>query len=94
MGGEIKRDREAGLPLLQQIVIALVGFLRRGESGELTHRPEFSAIHIAVNAAGVWKLARLRILIITRAIHRVDRNSANCRKLPFGGFHHCQLQLS
>ena len=44
---QIEGDREAGLALFEQIVIAAVGFLRRGEAGELAHGPELAAIHVS-----------------------------------------------
>ena len=44
---QIERHRQPGLALLQQIPIAAVGLLRRGEAGELPHGPQLAAIHIA-----------------------------------------------
>mgnify|MGYP003693560837 CR=1 FL=1 len=60
--GQIERHRQAGLPLRQQIVVALVGLFRRGEAGELPHRPELAAIHVAMDTARVRKLSGLRVL--------------------------------
>ncbi len=88
-GGQIEGHGKAGLALGEQVVVAAVGLLRRGEAGELPHGPELAAIHVAMNAASVGKLAGVRILKITRAVHRFDGHSADCRKLAFGGFHEC-----
>jgi phosphomannomutase len=55
---QIKGDRQAGLPVLQQIVVALIGLFRRGKSGELPHGPKPSAIHLAVDSSRVWAFAR------------------------------------
>ncbi len=45
--------------MLEQILVALVGFFRRGEAGEHTHRPQLAAVPGSVNAAGVGRLARI-----------------------------------
>ena len=93
-GGQVEGDRKAGLPLRQQVVVAAVGLLRRGEAGELAHGPELAAIHVAMDAARVGELARFADSRagstpsqILRAVHRLNRHPANCRKLAFGGFH-------
>ena len=39
-------------------MVAGVGFLRRGEAGELAHGPELAAIHVAMNAARVGEFSR------------------------------------
>src|ERR1039458_8814052 len=44
-----KGHRQARLALLQQIVIAALGFCGRGESGELPHGPKPPAIHRLVD---------------------------------------------
>ena len=85
--GEIEGHGEAGLPLRQEIVVALVGLFGRGEAGELAHGPELAAIHVAMDAARVRKLSGRRVLYAVRAVHGLDRHAANCRKLAFGGFH-------
>ena len=59
---QVECHGEPGLALLQQIVIAAIGFFRRGEAGELAHGPEPAAIHVAMNAARVRKLAWRRNL--------------------------------
>src|SRR5437773_306160 len=43
---QMKRNGEPRLPVLQQIVIPLVGFLGRPEPAELPHRPQFAAVHV------------------------------------------------
>ena len=58
--GQVERDGEAGLPLLEQVVVAAVGLLGGGEAGELPHGPELAAIHVAMDAARVRKFAGLR----------------------------------
>ena len=50
---QIERDGKARLPLLEQVSVAAIGFSGRCEAGELAHRPNFAAIHIAMNAARV-----------------------------------------
>ncbi len=71
---QIESDREAGLALAQQIKIAAVGFLGRGEARELAHGPELAAIHVAMDAAGVRELAGRRdvetldVLLVRRTV--------------------------
>ena len=55
---QVEGHRKSGLALLQQVVVAAIGLLRRGEAGELPHGPELAAIHVAVDAARVRELAR------------------------------------
>ena len=93
-GGQVEGHGKAGLPLLQQVVIAAVGLLRRGEAGELAHGPELAAVHVAVDAARVGKLAgrpRFERTPSSRSVDRLDRHAADCRKLAFGGLHRVQL---
>src|SRR6476469_5503271 len=45
--------------MLQQIFVALIGFFRRSEAGELAHREEFAAISAGVNAPRVRRLSRI-----------------------------------
>jgi hypothetical protein len=45
------------LALAQKIAVALVGFCGGAEAGVLAHRPEATAVHGGINAAGVGKLA-------------------------------------
>ena len=42
---QVERGAEAGLPLLQQELEALVGLPGRAEAGELPHGPEPAAVH-------------------------------------------------
>ncbi len=62
---EVERDREAGLALRQQILVALVGLGCGGEPGELAHGPEPRPIHGGVRTARERVLARQaeRVLI-------------------------------
>ena len=55
---QIEGDAQAVDALREQIPITLVRFGRRGEAGVLAHRPQASAIHRRLDAAGERKLAR------------------------------------
>ena len=55
--GQIEGDRQSAAAVRQQIFVALVGLLRRGEAGELAHGPHLAAIAGGVNAARVRRLA-------------------------------------
>ena len=58
LGRQIEGDAQAGLSLPEQIAIALIGFLRRGEARILAHRPETRAIHRRLDAARIGIFAR------------------------------------
>ena len=47
---QVERDREARLPLLEQVAVALVRLLRRREARVLPHRPRPAAVHVADTA--------------------------------------------
>src|ERR1041384_2207382 len=55
---EVEGDRQPGLAMLEQELVALVGIRRAAEAGELPHRPQLAAIHRGMNAAGKRILAR------------------------------------
>ena len=55
---QVERRREARLPVVEQVVEALVRLLRRAVAGELPHRPELAAIAGRVDAARVGVLPR------------------------------------
>src|ERR1035438_5386195 len=70
--------------LLQQVVIAAVGFFGRGESGELPHGPKPPAVHRLVDAARVGKLPgcsqlppRIEIPQLLRPVKRLDGHPAD-----------------
>ncbi len=50
--GEVEGDGEAGLTVLEEIAIALIGIFGAGEAGILAHGPEAGAIHGGLDAAG------------------------------------------
>ena len=85
--GQVERHRESSLSLRQQVVVAAVGFLGRGEARELAHGPESAAVHVGVDAASEREFAGRGELKRTRSVDRFNRNTANCRKLADGGFH-------
>ncbi len=49
--GHVEGGREARLPVVEQVVEALVGLLGRSEARELPHRPQPPAVHRRVDAA-------------------------------------------
>ncbi len=50
--GRQVEGHESPVSLVEQVAVALVGFLGRGEAGVLAHRPEPVAVHPLVDAAG------------------------------------------
>ena len=80
LGGQVEGHAQAGLPLLQQVAVAAVGFLGRAEAGVLAHGPELAAVHGRLHAAGVGVSAGiaqvffivepLHVLGIVEALHR------------------------
>ena len=59
LGRQVEGHREAGRAVLDQVAVALVGVLRRGEARVLAHRPEPVAVHPLVDAAGEGRRAGL-----------------------------------
>src|SRR5208282_5022820 len=57
--GQVERDRQPRLTLLEQVAVAAVRLLRAAEARVLAHRPQPSAIHRRLHAAGkrilAWK---------------------------------------
>ena len=83
--GQIERGREAGLALRQEVAKALIGVFGRAEAGELAHRPQPSAMHGGMNAAGVGRLtgeAQVAVGVpageIGGSVKTPDRISGNC----------------
>ena len=62
--GQIEGDGESAAAMLQQIFVALVGLLGRGEAGELPHGEKLAAISGGVNAARVGWLAGIAEIVL------------------------------
>jgi len=57
--------RESAAAVFQKILVALVGFLGRGEAGKHAHRPQLASVASRVNAARVRRLTRIaKILLV------------------------------
>src|SRR5262249_364824 len=69
---QIERDREPGLPALEQVAVPRVRLLGRSKPGVLANRPRAAAIHIRVRAARVRVRAR-RLERGCGVVGRVDR---------------------
>src|SRR5439155_13022131 len=77
-GRQIERDREAGLTLREQVMVSGIGLLWCRKAGELAHRPEPPAIHVAVNAARVGEFAgRRQLQGRRRLVERLDFNTTD-----------------
>ena len=50
LGRQVERDREAGLPAVEQVAVALVRLLGRREACVLADRPRPAAVHVRVRA--------------------------------------------
>jgi len=53
LGGEVEGHREAGRPLGQEVAVAPVRLLGRGEAGILPHGPAPLPVHVRVDPPGV-----------------------------------------
>ncbi len=80
---EVEGGREAGLPVREQELEALVGLARAAEAGELAHGPQAAAVHRGVHAARVGILAGiaevLRVLE-RRVVGAVERRELGARE--------------
>ncbi len=80
LGGQVEGHREAGLPLVEQVAVAAVGFFGGGVPGVLAHGPQAGAVHGWVDAAGVGVLAGEAGLVEVVGIHRgIDRVQRDVR---------------
>ncbi len=78
----VKRRREAGLALREQIFEAFIGILGSTKTGEHTHGPGLGAIHRGLYAACIGILARqvkvatiIQRGVILRRIDALDRHA-------------------
>ena len=73
---QVEGDREARLPLLEEIAVAPVRLRRRAEAGVLAHGPEPAAVHRGLDAARVRELAResdaVEVVLGPRLLGSVD----------------------
>src|SRR6266851_903105 len=78
LGGEIERQREAGLALLEEVAEAPIRLARSPEPRVLAHRPQLAQVHAAVDAARVGELARRgrRVAQVLGAVDGFDLDSA------------------
>src|SRR5207248_409294 len=69
LSGQVERDRESRLALLEKVPKAAIGLRRRTVPGVLSHRPVAVAITLAADPARERELAGLG-----KAVERADRN--------------------
>ena len=73
--GQIEGDGQSLTSMFEQVLVALVGLLRRSEAGELPHRPHLAAIAGSVNAAGEGRLTGIvQILIVVPVGGKIGRS--------------------
>ena len=74
LGRQVEGHAQAGRPVLEQVLVALVGLAGGGVAGVLAHRPAALAVHLAVDAAGEGELARLaEVEVLGQVRLRVER---------------------
>ena len=73
LGRKVECDAESGLPLFEQISVSGVGLLGRRKPGVLAHGPDASAVHIGLDAAGVWVFARVPKVAVVVEVGKVFR---------------------
>ena len=69
---QVERDRKTGLAVLEQVAVARVRLLGRGEARVLAHRPRPTAVHVGVRPARVRELAG-QLDARRGVLRRVDR---------------------
>ena len=86
--GQVQRDRQAGLALLQQELVALVGFLGGAEAGVLADGPQPALVAVGEDAARERVLAGLAdALRVHRArVHAGGHRDAGAAHGPEHGF--------
>ena len=78
LGRKVEGDREPRLPLREQIAIAGVRLLGRGEARVLADRPGAAAVHVSVDPARERRGAR-RLELGRRVLRPVDRLDLDSR---------------
>src|SRR5207249_2837102 len=78
--GHVERDAEPGLAVTDEILEPAVRVLGAAESGEHPHRPQATAVHRRVDAAGEGELAGLSEPILVRLPREIEG-----RVQPFHG---------
>ena len=74
LGRQVEGHAQAGRPVLEQVLVPLVGLAGRGVARVLAHRPAALAVHLAVDAAGEGELARLaEVEVLGQVLLRVER---------------------
>src|SRR4051794_12844600 len=68
LGRQVEGHRQARRAVLDEVAVALVGLLGRRVARVLAHRPQLLAVHLAVHAAGVGKVAGLAELQLVRNV--------------------------
>src|SRR6266508_3105829 len=86
---QVEGDREARLPLLEEVAVAAVGLGRRAEARVLAHGPEPAAVHRGLHAARVRELARethvAEVVLVRDVLGSVDaleRRAVGSREEP------------
>ena len=71
---QIERNRQPAAAMFQQVLVALVGLLRRREPRELPHREQLPSIPAGVNSARERRLPRIaQVLVIAPVFRQIRR---------------------
>ena len=65
------------VPLREQVLVALIGFLGVAHAGVLAHGPEAAAIHGGLHAAGIGELPGKTEIVVVRSSLR---DQQECRE--------------
>ena len=69
---QVERHRQPAATVLQQIFVALVGFLRRSEAGKLAHGKQLPPIAGSVNAPRIRRLpGKSQILFVVPILWKI-----------------------
>src|SRR6185437_10501448 len=68
--GQVEGHRKAASAVLQQVLVAQVGFLRGSEAGKLAHGPKLAAVAGGMNAPGEGLLAGIAQIFFVRPVFR------------------------
>ncbi len=84
-GWQVEGDRKPGLPLLQQILEALVGLLGCAETSEHAHGPQLAAVQGGVHPARVGVLSREAQVCQVVEVRKVQWSIQSLNRLGGGG---------
>src|SRR5947209_12859464 len=79
LGRQVKRYREAGGAMGEQVLVTLVGFFSIAHAGVLAHGPETATVHGGLHATGERELAGITDIAVIIPALKIGRGIERLR---------------